>query len=327
MPHVVELVVPPGKKKERLDVYITGHIENATRNKVQQAIRGGTVLVNGGEVRPSYTVMPDDVIRITLPRPAPTEALPENIPLEILFEDDDLIVVNKPAGMVTHPAFGNYTGTLVNALLYHCGTLVSGPDLIRPGIVHRLDKETSGVMVVAKNDVAHAKLAKQFALRTIRREYQAIVWGRFRESSGLIDAGLGRSKSDRKKMAVVDGGKSAATEYTVLEQFPYLALLRLKLRTGRTHQIRVHLAHINHPVFGDPTYNGRRIVWGSGGGAQKSEVQRFLALMPRQALHAKTIGFVHPSTRRVLFFDTRLPADMAGLLDLLQSSNPAIAGA
>ena len=252
MPHVVELVVPPGKKKERLDVYITGHIENATRNKVQQAIRGGTVLVNGGEVRPSYTVMPGDVIRITLPRPAPTEALPENIPLEILFEDDDLIVVNKPAGMVTHPAFGNYTGTLVNALLYHCGTLVSGPDLIRPGIVHRLDKETSGVMVVAKNDVAHAKLAKQFALRTIRREYQAIVWGRFRESSGLIDAGLGRSKSDRKKMAVVDGGKSAATEYTVLEQFPYLALLRLKLRTGRTHQIRVHLAHINHPVFGDP---------------------------------------------------------------------------
>ena len=182
-------------------------------------------------------------------------------------------------------------------------------------------------MVVAKNDVAHAKLAKQFALRTIRREYQAIVWGRFRESSGLIDAGLGRSKSDRKKMAVVDGGKSAATEYTVLEQFPYLALLRLKLRTGRTHQIRVHLAHINHPVFGDPTYNGRRIVWGSGGGAQKSEGQRVLALMPRQALHAKTIGFVHPSTRRVLFFDTRLPADMAGLLDLLQSSNPAIAGA
>jgi 23S rRNA pseudouridine1911/1915/1917 synthase len=326
MSHIVELVVPPGKKKERLDVYITGHVENATRNKVQQAIRGGTVQVNGRPVRPSYTVMPDDVIRITLPRPAPTEALPENIPLEILFEDDDLIVVNKPAGMVTHPAYGNYTGTLVNALLYHCGTLAPGADPIRPGIVHRLDKETSGVMVVAKNDVAHAKLAKQFALRTIRREYHAIVWGRFRDSSGLIDAGLGRSKSDRKKMAVVDGGKAAATEYTVLEQFPYLALLRLKLRTGRTHQIRVHLAHINHPVFGDPTYNGRHIVWGSGVGAQKAEVQRFLAQMPRQALHAKTIGFVHPTTRREVFFETGLPADMGGLLDLLKSASTPIKG-
>ena len=326
MPHVVEIVVPPGKKKERLDVYITGRVENATRNKVQQAIRGGTVLVNGAPVRPSYTVMPDDVIRITLPRPAPSEALPENIPLEILYEDGDLIVVNKPAGMVTHPAYGNYTGTLVNALLYHCGTLGSGVDPIRPGIVHRLDKETSGVMVAAKNEVAHAKLAKQFAQRTIRREYQAIVWGRFRQSSALIEAGLGRSKSDRKKMAVVADGKSAATEYTVLDQFPYLALLRLRLRTGRTHQIRVHLAHINHPVFGDPTYNGRRIAWGSGGGAQKAEVQRFLAMMPRQALHAKTIGFVHPSSRQELFFETPLPPDMEGLLDSLKSPNPAIEG-
>jgi 23S rRNA pseudouridine1911/1915/1917 synthase len=319
MPHVVELIVPPGKKKERLDVYITGHVENATRNKVQQAIRGGTVLVNGDMVRPSYTVMPDDVIQITLPRPPPAEAVPENIPVEILFEDDDLIVVNKPAGMVTHPAYGNYTGTLVNALLYHCGGLGVGGDPVRPGIVHRLDKDTSGVMVVAKNEVAHAKLAVQFARRTIRREYNAVVWGRFRESTGLIEAGLGRSKSDRKKMAVVDGGKSAATEYTVLEQFPYLALVRLKLRTGRTHQIRVHLAHINHPVFGDPTYNGRHIVWGSGGGGQKAQVQRLLGLMPRQALHAKTLGFVHPATRRELYFETPLPADMAALLLALQS--------
>jgi 23S rRNA pseudouridine1911/1915/1917 synthase len=320
MPHVLELIVPPGKKKERLDVYITGHVENATRNKVQQAIRGGTVLVNGEPVRPSYTVMPDDVIRITLPRPPPSEALPENIPVEILYEDDDLIVVNKPAGMVTHPAYGNYTGTLVNALLYHCGTLGNAGDPVRPGIVHRLDKETSGVMVVAKNEAAHAKLAVQFARRTIRREYNAVVWGRFRESSGLIEAGLGRSKSDRKKMAVVEGGKSAATEYTVLTQFPYLALVRLRLRTGRTHQIRVHLAHINHPVFGDPTYNGRRIVWGSGGRGQKAQVQRFLALMPRQALHARTLGFIHPSTRKELYFESGLPPDMAQLLDQLHAS-------
>ncbi|HTY59054.1 MAG TPA: RluA family pseudouridine synthase [Bacteroidota bacterium] len=320
MPHVVELIVPPGKKKERLDVYITGHVENATRNKVQQAIRGGTVLVNGDRVRPSYTVMPDDVIQITLPRPPPADALPENIPVEILFEDDDLIVVNKPAGMVTHPAYGNYTGTLVNALLYHCGTLGAGGDPVRPGIVHRLDKDTSGVMVVAKNETAHAKLAVQFARRTIRREYNAVVWGRFRGSTGLIEAGLGRSKSDRKKMAVVDGGKSAATEYTVLEQFAYLALLRLKLRTGRTHQIRVHLAHINHPVFGDPTYNGRHIVWGGGGGGQKAQVQRLLALMPRQALHAKTLGFLHPATRREMYFETALPEDMAALLAVLESA-------
>jgi 23S rRNA pseudouridine1911/1915/1917 synthase len=318
MSHVVEIIVPPGKKKERLDVYITGHVENATRNKVQQAIRAGTVLVNGEPVRPSYTVMPEDVIQITLPRPPPSEALPEDIHLDVLYEDDDLIVVNKPAGMVTHPAFGNYTGTLVNALLHHCRTLGAGGDPVRPGIVHRLDKETSGVMVAAKNDAAHAKLAKQFATRTIRREYQAVVWGRFAQSSGLIEANLGRSKSDRKKMAVVDGGKSAATEYTVLEQFPWLALLRLKLRTGRTHQIRVHLAHIHHPVFGDPTYNGRRIVWGNGEGAQKASVQHLLALMPRQALHAKTIGFVHPSSGQELFFDTPLPADIRALLDALE---------
>lgn len=323
MPHVVEIVVPPGKKKERLDVYITSHVENATRNKVQQAIRSGHVLVNGGEVRPSYTVMPDDVIQITLPRPPPAVALPENIPLEILFEDNDLIVVNKPAGMVTHPAYGNYTGTLVNALLYHCRTLPAGGDPVRPGIVHRLDKETSGLMVAAKNEAAHAKLAKQFALRTIRREYQAVVWGRFGEPSGLIEADLGRSKSDRKKMAVVEGGKAAATEYTVIRQFAYLALVALKLRTGRTHQIRVHLAHINHPVFGDPTYNGRRIAWGTGGAAQKAQVQRLLALMPRQALHAKTIGFKHPVTRRELFFDSSLPADMETLLDVLESAKPA----
>jgi 23S rRNA pseudouridine1911/1915/1917 synthase len=320
MSHVVEIIVPPGKKKERLDVYITGHVENATRNKVQQAIRGGTVLVNGEEVRPSYTVMPDDVIQITLPRPPPSKALPENIPVEILYEDVDLIVVNKPAGMVTHPAYGNYTGTLVNALLYHCGILAPGGDPVRPGIVHRLDKDTSGVMVAAKNENAHANLAKQFAQRTIRREYQAVVWGRFKESSGLIEAGLGRSKSDRKKMAVVEGGKSAATEYTVLEQFPYLALLRLKLRTGRTHQIRVHLAHINHPVFGDPTYNGRHIVWGNGGSAQKAQVQRLLALIPRQALHARTLGFVHPTTREELFFESALPPDMTGLLESLRTT-------
>jgi 23S rRNA pseudouridine1911/1915/1917 synthase len=291
---------------------------------VQRGIREGTVLVDKKQVRPSHCVSPGEIIQVTLPKPPPQKALPEDIPLDIVHEDGDVIVVNKPAGMVTHPAYGNHTGTLVNALLFHCRTLSSLNDPGRPGIVHRLDKDTSGIMVAAKNDVAHARLAKQFAQRTIAREYQAIVWGRFTERSGLIEANLGRSKSDRKKMAVVAAGKTAATEYVVLEQFDYLSLLRLKLRTGRTHQIRVHLAHIHHPVFGDPTYNGRHIVWGSGGPKQKAEVEHLLAMIHRQALHAKTIGFVHPSTRVSMFFDSPLPADMTACLEVLRAPSGRI---
>lgn len=319
MPHQIEIPVPPGKKKERLDIFITHHVENATRNKVQQAIREGTVLVNGERVRPSHQVLPGEIVQITLPRPPPQRAVAEDIPLDIVFEDDDVIIVNKPAGMVTHPAHGNHTGTLVNALLHHGAALSGMNDPGRPGIVHRLDKETSGLMIVAKNDVAHAKLAKQFAKRTIQREYRAIVWGVFQQSAGLITGDLGRSKSDRKKMAVVPGGKSAATEYGVLEQFAYLAFIRLKLHTGRTHQIRVHLAHVNHPVFGDPTYNGRHIVWGPGSPAQKAEVQRLLAIVQRQALHARTIGFIHPASGKEMIFESKLPPDMERALAILRA--------
>jgi 23S rRNA pseudouridine1911/1915/1917 synthase len=318
MPHDVEIVVPPGKKKERLDVFLTNHVEHATRSKVQRAIREGSVSVNGVTARASHPVAPGEVIRFTLPSPPPQEARAEDIPLDIVYEDDDLIVVNKPAGMVVHPAHGNHTGTLVNALLHHSRRLSTLNDVIRPGIVHRLDKETSGLLVAAKNDVAHTFLAGQFARRTIRREYQAIVWGTFQIREGLIEADLGRSKADRKKMAVVEGGKPAATEYTVLEEFPYLSLLRLRLRTGRTHQIRVHLAHIHHPVFGDPTYNGRHIVAGPGTTRQKAEVQRMLDLIHRQALHARTIGFIHPATRKEMFFETPLPGDMERLLQILR---------
>jgi 23S rRNA pseudouridine1911/1915/1917 synthase len=188
---------------------------------------------------------------------------------------------------------------------------------MRPGIVHRIDKETSGLMVVAKTDVAHARLARQFAARTIKREYWAFVWGLFKKKEGIIDTLLGRSKSDRKKMAVVEGGKNAITEYSVIEEFPYLSLVRLKLRTGRTHQIRVHLAHINHPVFGDPVYNGRHLLAGPGTQRQKAEVQHLLKMIPRQALHAKTIGFVHPSTHKDVYFDSQLPLDMKAILDYL----------
>lgn len=320
MPYEFEIIVPPGKKKERLDVFLANHVENATRNKVQRAIQNGAVLVNGETVKPSHQVAPGEIIHVTLPRPPPQKALPENIPLDIVYEDDDLLVVNKPAGMVTHPAYGNYTGTLVNALLHHCNHLPTLNDPTRPGIVHRLDKDTSGLMVIAKTDTAHAKLAKRFAARSIKREYWAIVWGGFTEKQGVIETLLGRSKSDRKKMAVVKDGKHAITEFTVLEQLAYLSLVKLKLRTGRTHQIRVHLAHINHPVFGDPTYSGRHLIAGPGTPKQKAEVQHLLQLIPRQALHAKTIGFVHPTTHKDVFVDSELPPDMRSVLDYLQKN-------
>ncbi len=309
-------IAAPGQKRVRLDLFLVHHVENATRNKVQRAIDAGSVLVNGAVVRASYQVRPGDVVRVSLPAPQRQDAVPEPIPLEIVFEDERLLVVNKRAGMVTHPAHGNYTGTLVNALLYHCRDLsgVNGP--ARPGIVHRLDKDTSGLLVVAKDDVAHAHLARQFARRTTTREYWSVVWGRLRGQRGVVEASLGRSKSDRKKMAVVANGKPAATEYIVEESFPYLTLVRLHLRTGRTHQIRVHLAHIQHPVFGDPTYHGRRVHYGPNTPRQRAEVQAMLDVMPRQALHARTLGFVHPGTGRPIEFNSPLPPDFESLLAL-----------
>ena len=322
MSHEFEIVVPPGKKRERLDIFLTHHVQNATRNKVQRAIEDGTVLVNGEQPRSSHQVSPGEIIRITLSKPPPQKAVREAIPLDILYEDEELLVVNKPAGMVTHPGHGNYTGTLVNALLHHCNHLSSLNDETRPGIVHRLDKDTSGIMVVAKTDIAHAQLAKQFSARTAGREYWAIVWGTFKDQKGTIEAQMGRSKSDRKKMAVVKGGKQAITEYSVIEEFEYLSLIKLKLKTGRTHQIRVHLAHIHHPVFGDPTYSGRQIVAGPGTPKQKAEVQRLLKLIDRQALHAKTLAFVHPKSRKTIAFDSDIPTDISQVLSVVRRGQP-----
>jgi len=313
----MRLVVPEGERPKRIDVYLTRQVENATRTKVQAAIEAGMVLVNGKPTKPSYSLSPGDIIDVTFPRPPRPEALPEAIPLEILHEDDSLLIVNKPAGMVTHPAYGNYTGTLVNALLHHCDQLSRTREAVRPGIVHRLDKETTGLMVVAKSDAVHAHLARQFSRRTIDREYWAIVWGRFHEERGVIEASLARSKRDRKKVTVAEEGKHAITEYTVLRQFDFLTLIRLKLQTGRTHQIRVHLAHIGHPVFGDPTYGGRNPAWN---GLERKKAQRAANLLKeiaRQALHAKTIGFVHPKTGEKMRFDSDLPDDMRTVLDLL----------
>jgi 23S rRNA pseudouridine1911/1915/1917 synthase len=320
-----EIRIPAGQMKERLDVYMTNHTENATRNKVQEAIKNGEVLVNGKTVKPSYVILPNDLITVDLLRPDPPEVKAEAIPLEIVYEDDFLLVVNKPAGMVTHPAYKNYSGTLVNALMHHSEKLSQLHaeddeefDIVRPGIVHRLDKDTSGLLVVAKDETTHQKLAKQFAAKTSEREYNAIVWGKFKQNSGVIDAPLGRSKSDRKKVTVITGGKNAVTEYEVIEQFEYLALLKIHLRTGRTHQIRVHLAHIHHPVFGDGTYGGREIVVGGIEGKKKAEVKNLLEIMPRQALHAKKLGFVHPHTKKMIRFESELPEDMKAVLSFLR---------
>ena len=315
---VLRLTVPPKQSRVRLDVYLTHQVENATRNKVRQAIDQGWVLVDGVRAKPSHAVAPGEVIEVTLPRPPRQDAQAENIPLEIVYEDDDLLIVNKPAGMVSHPAYGNYTGTLVNALLHHCQRLSSVNIPLRPGIVHRLDKDTSGLLVVAKNDRAHHLLARQFSARTIEREYWALVWGKFSEPEGVVEASLGRSKKDRKKVAVLKEGKHARTEYELLKQFAYLSLLGLRLRTGRTHQIRVHLAHIGHPVFGDPTYGGRTATWGGLTGAKAQQAARLLKILPRQALHAKTIGFVHPTSNQLMRFDSDLPNDMASVLSELR---------
>lgn len=313
----IRIAVPLKQSKERIDVFLTHQVQNATRSKVRRAIDEGLVLVNGARVKPSHPVSPGEVITITLPRPPRPEAKPEDIPLEIAYEDDQLIVVNKPAGMVTHPAYGNYTGTLVNALLHYSTTLSGVNTELRPGIVHRLDKDTSGLMVVAKNDAAHHALARQFSKRTIDREYWAIVWGKFKQKKGLIEASLGRSKKDRKKVTVTEEGKHAATEYEVLEEFDFLSLVRIRLKTGRTHQIRAHLVHAGHPVFGDPTYGGRSNTWGGLEGKRTQHAANLLKLISRQALHAKTIGFVHPTTREFVKFDSELPEDMKAVLERL----------
>ncbi len=320
-----EILIPPGQTKERLDVYLTSHTENATRNKVQDAIKRNEVLVNGKSVKPSYMLLPGDRIEVHLSRPDPPEVKAEAIPLEIVFEDEFLLVVNKPAGMVTHPAYKNYSGTLVNALMHHTEKLSllhadedEQIDLVRPGIVHRLDKDTSGLLVVAKDETTHQKLAKQFAAKTSEREYYAVAWGIFAEPAGVIDLPLGRSKSDRKKVAVTPEGKKAVTEYEVIEEFDFLTLLKITLRTGRTHQIRAHLSHIHHPVFGDATYGGREIVSGGIDGKKKARVKNLLALMPRQALHARKLGFLHPATKKIMRFESALPDDMDALVAALR---------
>lgn len=300
------IVVDEVNDGQRIDVLLALQLANASRSFVQKLIQDGCVLVNGETVKANYRVRQQDVVKVSRPEVKPLEVNPESIPLNIVFEDDQVIVVNKPRGMVVHPAAGNYHGTLVNALLMHCDDLSGINGVARPGIVHRLDKDTSGVMVVAKTDQAHVSLAHQIKERSASRRYLAIVHGNIKEETGIIDAPIGRHPVDRKRMAVVFmNSKPAITKFRVMERFGDYTLVQCKLQTGRTHQIRVHMAYIGHPVAGDPKYGPARREFGIAG----------------QALHSAELTFTHPVTGQVMYFTAPLPMDMQQILASLRMKN------
>lgn len=318
------LVVPEGHNTGmRLDKYVASFIQNASRTKVQKAIEEGYVLVNGKQEKSSYNMQPGDEIDITIPKPPPPEAKPEQMELDILYEDDDLLIVNKKAGRVVHPAHGNWSGTLVNGLMWHADQLSrEDEDTVRPGIVHRLDKDTSGILVVAKNDEAHRTLSEYFKTKDIERTYWAIIWGTPVQEQATITGNIGRNPRDRKRMAVVPEGKGkhAITHYKVLEYFDHLTLVEVKLETGRTHQIRVHFANEHHWVFGDRQYGGDSVRYGPNTGSRKQMFNNLFASLKRQCLHAKTLGFEHPTTGERVQFDSPLPEDFQHVLDMLRQN-------
>ena len=317
------ITVDPGQESDRLDRFLFQRLSGVSRNKIQVAAKAGCVLVNDRPVKSNYKVKPLDVISVLLPEPPhDTEALPEPIPLDIVYEDPDLLVVNKPAGLVVHPAVGNFTGTLLNGLLYHLNsqlsTLNSQLNSPSPFLVHRIDKDTSGLLLVAKTEEAQVILAKQFFDHTIERKYQALVWGNFDEDDGTIVGNLERHPADRRIMHVTpdpDRGKHAVTHWHVLERFGYVTLVECVLETGRTHQIRAHMKHIGHPLFGDAAYGGDVILKGTTFSKYKQFVENCFALCPRQALHARILGFEHPATGRHMHFEQPLPDDMAALIE------------
>ncbi len=309
-----------GQEPLRIDKFLMDRIANTSRNKIQQAASAGNILVNNKAVKSNYKVKPNDEISIVLPYPPrQIELIPQDIPLDIVYEDDDVIVLNKQAGIVVHPGYGNYKGTLVNGLIYHFDKLpMSQGEHPRPGLVHRLDKNTTGLMVIAKTEQALTHLAKQFFDRTIERHYNALIWGNLSDEQGTITGHIGRSLKNRKVMHVFpegDYGKHAVTHYKVLEKFNYVTLVECKLETGRTHQIRVHFKYIGHPLFNDNEYGGDRILKGTTFSKYKQFVQNCFSLLPRQALHAKTLGFTHPKTGKWLQFDSPLPNDMQQVLE------------
>lgn len=310
-----------GQEPLRIDKFLMDRIPKTSRNKLQIAAKNGSILVNNEAVKSNYKVKPLDEISIVLPYPVRNiELIPEDIPLDIIYEDDELIVLNKQAGLVVHPGFGNYTGTLVNALVYHFDNLPSLPNNYfgRPGLVHRLDKNTSGVMVVAKTEDALTHLAKQFYDRTTHRRYNALVWGDFEEEEGTVTGNLARSLKNRKIMDVYEDseiGKHAVTHYKMLERFGYVSLIECRLETGRTHQIRIHMKHIGHTLFNDFEYGGDRILKGTMFSKYKQFVDNCFNILPRQALHAKSLGFKHPKTGEWMQFDSDLPPDMVQGID------------
>ena len=309
--------IDKGQEPLRIDKYLMRRIEGATRNKLQQAINSGMVLVNGKDIRPNYKVKAaDEIIVYSDMNPEETEVVPEEIPLNIIFEDDHLMVINKPAGMVVHPGSGNYSGTLLNGVAWHLqrqDPRLNEEELPRFGLVHRIDKNTSGLLVLAKTDMAMRQLAKQFFDHTIKRKYLALVWGDLREDEGTIIAHVGRHQRFRKLFeAYPEGehGKEAITHYKVLERFGYVTLVECELETGRTHQIRVHMKWLGHPLFNDDFYGGDRIVKGTVYARYKQFVENCFAICPRQALHAKTLSFIHPASGKEVFFNSDLPDDM-----------------
>jgi 23S rRNA pseudouridine1911/1915/1917 synthase len=310
--------VPKGQLLLRIDKFLMNLIQNATRNKIQNAAANGDIYVNNVPVKSNYKVKPLDVVTIMLTHPPYENRVdPENIPLDIVYEDDALLLINKAPGMVVHPGHGNYTGTLVNALAYHFENLPMNSSE-RPGLVHRIDKDTSGLLVIAKTEAAMTHLAKQFEAKTSEREYIALVWGNLRDDEGTIEGNIARHVKDRMQMAVFadpEIGKPAITHYKVLERFGYVTLVSCKLETGRTHQIRVHMKHIGHPLFNDERYGGHLILKGTTFTKYKQFIENCFKVLPRQALHAKTLGFVHPTTGEMMRFDTALPQDMQDCIE------------
>lgn len=313
-------VADKGQALLRIDKFLVERIQKTSRNRIQQAADADCILVNNRPVKASYKVKPGDVVSVVMDRPRyELEIIPEDIPLDIVYEDAEVLVVNKPAGLVVHPGHGNYTGTLVNALAWH---FKDNPDYDsddpRMGLVHRIDKDTSGLLVVAKTPDAKTFLGKQFFEKTTQREYVALVWGDFDEDEGTITGNIARNPKDKLQMAVFDDqaiGKHAVTHYKVLERFGYVTLVRCVLETGRTHQIRVHMRHIGHPLFNDARYGGDQILKGTTFSKYKQFIANCFDACPRQALHARTLGFTHPTTGRRMSFESEIPADMTALID------------
>jgi 23S rRNA pseudouridine1911/1915/1917 synthase len=313
-------IVDPGQSLIRIDKYLFARMENISRTRIQNAANAGNILVNNNPVKPNYRVKPDEIVQIVLPSPPrEIELIPENIPVNIVYEDDDVIVVNKEPGMVVHPAYGNYSGTLVNALMWHFRDLpLFSPGELRPGLVHRIDKNTSGILVIAKNELALNRLSRQFYERATDRKYIALVWGTPDPREGTITGNVGRNIRNRKIMQVFpDGsqGKPAITHYKIIEEFGYTSLIECKLETGRTHQIRVHFSSIRHPLFNDDEYGGDRILKGTTFSKYRQFVKNCFKILPRQALHAKSLAFDHPVTGKRMSFDSELPEDMQQVID------------